>query len=286
MISRFTNLFKKTDLDEQRAFQSRVLAILSDLYPERSFRRADDPLVVEIGEQKLGLTSLRANFLRGSQSDVELRELISDHFGKVFFGLKLVDREDLTWEAAQSRLMPQLMPQEFLEKIPLISYPFGDGVEFGFVLDTEQAYSYLVVKDVERWNVDKEQIRKVALANLSNRSQGIEIAAFPGDNAFIVINTMDGFDAARIVSPDLRSFLGETVGKSFYFGIPNRDFLVCWSKNGDAEFQGQMRTQISKDFDEQPYPLSRNAFEVTEEDEIILVQAGDEDPRATAAVNN
>ena len=97
---------------------------------------------------------------------------------------------------------------------------------------------------------------------------------------------MDGFDAVRIVVSGVRDSIAEHLGSSFYFGVPNRDFLICWSKNGNAEFQDQMRGQISSDFDERPYPLSRKAFQVTLGGDIELVSDDKIDSRMLTAELN
>lgn len=283
MTSRFTNLFKQTDSDEQRAFQSRVLDILQELHTDMNFVRTDDPLTIKSGESVFGLTNLRSKVL-DTHTDAELRKVIVEHFERVFAGKETTTgRDELLWEQAKSKLMPQLMPAEFSSQVPLVSSDFGDSVNLGFVLDTDESYSYVTQKDLERWDVAESDIREAAIENLKERTRGLEMMTIPGDNAFAIVNTMDGFDAVRIILPGLHAFLAESIGMPFYFGIPNRDFLICWSKKGDKEFQSQMRSQISADFDQRPYPLSRSAFEVVEKGEIRL--AGNLEGSNAAVVN-
>ncbi|HLA94243.1 MAG TPA: hypothetical protein VK612_00880, partial [Pyrinomonadaceae bacterium] len=93
-------------------------------------------------------------------------------------------------------------------------------------------------------------------------------------------------DAVRIVDEGLQQLISEQIGSPFYAGVPNRDFLICWSKNNDKEFQNQMRSQISSDFDERPYPLSRNAFEVNAGGKITPAIFSDFDERALSAESN
>jgi Protein of unknown function (DUF1444) len=200
-------------------------------------------------------------------------------------GFEFADEEP-AWDAVKPQLMPQLMPLDFLEKMKLVHFPFGDEIVLGIVIDNPEAYGYVLNSKLIDWDVDGDELRKVAIENLSRRSRGIEMIAVPGDNAMFIVQTMDGFDAVRIVDPEMRSFIAEHIGSPFYFGVPNRDFLICWSKSGDTAFQEQMRSQISNDFDEQPYPLSRHAFEASADGEIRLAALKLSDPRAAAAENN
>ncbi|NOT49585.1 MAG: DUF1444 family protein [Acidobacteria bacterium] len=266
MASQFTNKFKKNDLDEQRAFQVRCFRALSDIYPDNKFDLTDDPLTLTEGESTLGLTNVLAQFLLGSQTEADLRDILRAHVGKALSARPAAaDRKDLSWEQAKQQLMPQLMPEQFisLSKLKLVNFEFGDGVKIGFVVDTEESYSYVSENDLERWSMSREVLHEAAMENLADRTNGIGMMAIPGPNAFIVVNTMDGFDAVRIVLPQIQQYFSETIGGPFFFGVPNRDFLICWSKAGDEQFQSDMRSQISRDFDQQPYPLSRRAFEVT-----------------------
>ena len=181
--------------------------------------------------------------------------------------------------------MPQLMPSEFLERMMLVHLPFGEGVVIGFVVDSENAYSYVTEENKEEWQVTTQVIQDTAMANLHRRSQGIEMTAVPRPNGLFLVNTMDGFDAVRILDEQLQELIAENIGLPFFAGIPNRDFLICWSKNEDRDFQDRMISQISEDFDEQPYPLSRSAFEIKEAGKIVQVQPSIDSRAQTADLN-
>lgn len=284
MSSHFVNLFKKSDPDEQRAFQRRVHSVLSKIYPENIFSLTEDPLTLENDGKVIGLTNLHANFLLSSQTEGELEELAKTHLDAIINGVELAARE-LPWEEARNYLMPQLMPVEVLEVSPieLINEPVAGGVYLGFVIDTVNSYSYVNREDIARWGVEAALVLEAAFSNLHERSQGIEMMAFPGENAFFIINTMDGFDAVRLLSREMREVIAEQIGDPFYAGIPNRDFLICWAKNSDAEFQSNMSLQVATDSDQRPYPLSRRVFEVESNGSIKLAPAQEPDRRATGA---
>ena len=261
MISRFINKFRKADGDEQRAFQRRVLGVLRELYPDRDFDLDNDPLSLTSGGSKLGLTNIRASFLLTAQTDRDLKTLVAEHFGGIWSGLGLEDRDKMVWEETRKQILPQLMPEDFLNKLDLSSFEFGGGIVIGMVIDSEKAYSYVTSDDLRRWNVDKLEVYAAAIDNLDDRTRDIAATVIPGQNGMIVVNTMDSFDAARILLPRLQAKFAELIGSPFNFGVPNRDFLICWSRAGDEEFQKSMRAQLVQDCEERPYPLSPCTFE-------------------------
>lgn len=270
MISKFKILHKKNDLDEKKNFQNQIFDFLTENYPNYNFKKSDNPLLILCDENELGLSNLYNNFLLSSQTNYELKQLAEEHFEKVLSFKELFSEEMETWDETKSQIFPQLMPIEFKNEFSVLSLPFADEVAVGFVVDGEKAYRYVISSDLESWEVDISEIERNAIENLLGISSQIEMTYVPPPTAMVVINTMDSFDAVRILDPSLREFLTEKLGKSFFFGIPNRDFLICWSKNADSEFQKTVINQISTDFDERPYPLSRNTFELSENGEILL----------------
>ena len=262
MPSKFINKFKKSDLDEKNAFCFKVVKVLKEMFPNHNFACDENSEVIKINESKLGLINLRSKFLLTSQTDFELRKLIKEHFSALFSNLESVEiGEQISWDNAKKLVMPQIMPVEFVSKMPVINFPFGVEAVIGIVIDGEKTYQYVNQKNLGGWDISAEYLLRTAIENLTEKSFDIEMTFVPPPNGIVVINTMDGFDAVRIISPQMQEFFAEKLGESFYFGVPNRDFLICWSKQGDDDFHQTIKRQIADDFEEQPYPLSKYVFE-------------------------
>ncbi|HXG84183.1 MAG TPA: DUF1444 family protein [Pyrinomonadaceae bacterium] len=269
MIFKFTNKFKKTDLDEKNAFCIRVIDILKEIFPNSDFVCNEDADVIRVNELKLGLTNLRSKFLLTSQTNFELKELVREHFISLSNILESDNNdENPSWDLVKTLLIPQLMPVEFISQLPVISFPFADEVAIGVVVDGEKSYEYVNQENLQDWSISKEELYQTAIKNLTEKSFDIEMTCVPPPNGIVVVNMLDSFDAVRILAPQMQEFFAEKLGDAFYFGIPNRDFLICWSKKGDDEFQNSIKQQIADDFEERPYPLSKYVFEFVENDGI------------------
>jgi hypothetical protein len=270
VASKFTNLFKKTDLDEKNAFRKQVLQILRKRFPQYDFTEGTDFEQITFGELSLGLTNLRAKFLLTSQTQNELENLVIEQFAhlpkSVEYFSKIESQE--TWEAVKTLVILQIMPVEYADRFSAVNFPLGDEVVIGIVVDDENSYRYTTENDLVTWEVSKDEIYQTALQNLKAKSSDIEMSVIPEPFGLVVINTMDSFDAARILLPALRKFFAEQIGSPFYFGIPNRDFLICFSSTAGEEMQRNIRNQIVNDNAERPYPLSRHIFMVDGKNEI------------------
>ena len=166
MISRFARLFKKTDLDELRAFQARVISLLDDLYPESSYEACQDPLTIKLDGHTLGLTNIHSAFLLGTQNESSLRQLVVEHFGRLAGILETVDSQNTSWDVVAAAVKPQLMPAQFAEKLSILSSPFGGGVLLAYVIDSADTYTYILGEDLARWGISTETVHERATANL------------------------------------------------------------------------------------------------------------------------
>lgn len=273
MISKFKNAFKKNDLDEKNAFRQQVMEILKKKFPDYSFTDGEDFEQIKVEADKdigltIGLTNLKAKFLLSSQTSKDLEAIVEEQFASLQSNveyIKNLDKEE-TWESVKSKLLLQIMPIEYGDKMPILHFPLGDEVIIGIAIDDEKSYRYTTEKDLESWQVSAEDVYQTAEQNLSEKTKGIEMMVVP--NNLAIVNTLDSFDAARILLPELRQFFAENLGTPFYFGIPNRDFLICFSAEADEEMQQNIRNQIQNDVGERPYPLSKFIFCVDGKNEI------------------
>lgn len=250
--------------DDPRAFARRVLALVRQLYPERPAALGADGETLRLGSARFGLGNLAAKFRRAGGGTPALRRLVKKHFDRL-----LRDAETLvggiTWGEAKPLLLPQLMPAAFLEQIPLAERPFAPGVRVGLVIDAPCGYRYARPDELEAWGVRLDRALALALDNLTTRSQGLPVHAGTGADRVLMLASGDGYDAARVLLPRWRELAAEHLGLPFRFGVPHRDFLLCWSADTTAATQAAFRAKIAEDFKRQPYPLSPLAFEMNEE---------------------
>jgi hypothetical protein len=77
----------------------------------------------------------------------------------------------------------------------------------------------------------------------------------------VAIAIKDGHGATRLLLPGIRARLMAALGDFVYVGIPDRDFLVAWSR--DYSYYEQFIEQIAQDFQRRPYPVTGALFVVT-----------------------
>jgi hypothetical protein len=253
-------------------FQSFVLSVLEEAFPGRGFEagQADDLIIC--GDEQFGLHNLHTRCGDTSPDDPELRQFIAEHFGRM---IKLVEQhsqnDSPAWSVVKDRLRPQFMPAKYIDQAPIMHLPLGPGSEasdvlIGIVLDSEAGYSYVRAEDAALWGRTAAELFETGIVNLSDASKQLPMAMFPEPNLAIVIETKDGYDAARLLLPGIREFAAEKLGEPFFAGIPNRDFLIMWSQDAADEFQTFCRQKIAEDFHEQDHPLSPRILVATAEE--------------------
>lgn len=264
MLSKLRNLLGSKANDDESDFQRRVCAVLSTEFLGANAFASDDRSMIKVGETQISLENIRSKFNLSGRTDDDLREIVREHYLALLHTKKHLEAGSPDWETAAAILMPRIVSDGQFGKTPILTIPFCGNARIAFVLDSEKVLQYVSDELFESWERNIKEVLDGAIANLEYRSSDLAATAVPGN--LFAIRTMDSFDAARILSPTIRQAIVETVGSPFCFGIPNRDFLVCWPK--DAEMSEVLGNQVKIDFEEQPYPISRRVFECDEQGEI------------------
>lgn len=249
-----------------KEFRDRVLKILRREFPNEEFAVDDREGVIAWKEAEFGLHSLHADAVRLGVTDEQLREAVVTHFDKV---IKMAELGKLVvpsdWEVARERVRLQLMPANLIREGISIAYPLLDEVVVSVVIDSPHGYAYVRHEDLAKWNMSHFDLYEIACENLKQASEGIEISFIDGPPSMIVLQTQDGYDAARVLLPEFRQFAAVRLGTPFFAAIPNRDFLILWSQSEDSSFHEQIKNQVRVDTASQSHPLTSTILVVTEE---------------------
>lgn len=258
--------------------QNDALSVLQRVYPEKQFTRGKRVDVIEMGEVEFGLQNLYATICVANPAlkPAEMGGVIRAHFQSMMLQLKTQESNvPNAWIDAKDHLLPQLMPSDYvrsLKAIGLMTRPFVPGVELGIVFDQKSGYQYVRHEDGVRWKLNHEEIYQVALDNLIRIKGDIQLQGGDGDNRFLGLEQKDGYDAVSILIPWVQKEAAKFLGDPFFVSISNRDFLMMWSRKNDSGFQSFTRTQAKKDFESQPYPLSRTTLLVWADGKIETVK--------------
>lgn len=163
------------------------------------------------------------------------------------------------------RLRPMLVPQGYANSYDLAARAFTDDISETLVIDYPQSTRYVRNGDVKQWGVEFEIIRQIAHDSLWQSSRSIELRAEPPQDPtlpgkYVALTTHDGYDAARLVLPEVRQALARELGSPFYVAVPNRDFLVAWSN--DFAFFDQFAAQVRENFTTRSHQISPKVYRV------------------------
>lgn len=170
------------------------------------------------------------------------------------------------FEEIKDRLMPMVVASELAElrKSNIITQPLIEGLSVTYVLDGDRTIAYLPKEVLQKWSISLEQLHEICLQNLVLRSQTLQAHTAQDENGavnLILFQTLDGFDATRLLLPSLHAALREPLGSPFAAAIPNRDILLCFKS--DTETVGRLRSQVQQDYRTMPHQVTDRIFLVT-----------------------
>jgi uncharacterized protein YtpQ (UPF0354 family) len=147
----------------------------------------------------------------------------------------------------------------------MVTQPLVAGLHIAYAIDSDRTIAYIPRAQFDAWNITLDQLHNTAIQNLLGRSEQIAAHAAQDESTgqvnLILFQTMDGFDASRILLPNLHDRLRQYLGSPFCAGIPNRDILLCF--RNDEETVGKLRGKIGDDYLHMPHQVTDKLLLVT-----------------------
>ena len=114
-----------------------------------------------------------------------------------------------SFEDVKDRILPMVVRGAEDGSAPsptVVSQPLVAGLTVAYAIDNDRTIAYISKTRFEQWGVSLEQLHQTALDNLIARSEAIAAHAAQDENGrvnLILFQTMDGYDASRILLPTL-----------------------------------------------------------------------------------
>jgi len=170
-----------------------------------------------------------------------------------------------SFEQVQERILPMVLSQNSHdpEASVMISQPLVPGLQIAYALDSDRTISYIPQPLFKRWKLELDDLHETAMTNLVSRSEAINAQAAQDEKGIylILFQTLDGFDASRILLPTLHDRLREHLGSPFAAAIPHRDILLCF-RNDDEVVNG-LRDQIKTEYRKMPHQVTDKILQIT-----------------------
>lgn len=162
------------------------------------------------------------------------------------------------WAEFKARILPTVSPSEYQKMAQC--QPMGLRVARCFVVDNENTRAFVTPKDMEAWGVKLPELQATAMANLQKISPTSQLRLnMDGDQVNLVISSQhDSYDSARILLPEVQSFIRQVLHGDALVAIPNRDFMIAWRV--DNPRKRILAERVVQDYQQQPHPLTYELF--------------------------
>ena len=266
-------------------FREQVLAILREEFPGKTF--TPDP-ENEGSLKHEGFTLSLANLWSQYQQELRSEEAQENnealrsstkHFVRAILNAPGGIGKRQSWAEAASKLYPfivNMVTVRNLERNAVCPhFQIGGELALTLVLDFPDCIKYVLEPDLKDWNMSFEAALTGALQNLDKLPVKLQTVGKP-PNEVVCLSTFDGYAGARILAPGAQRKIGKVLGFPFCFGIPNRDFLCCWSNRAPGELKLRVRMQLAKDRQSKDHAISEHVYQVRAPGQLVA-----QDPKET-----
>jgi hypothetical protein len=244
-------------------FSRQVIEIVRARFPLVKIARAEQSFSLKINGHVASLENLyRMSLLRPQ----DVKHHVERWAVELLRAAEGSPDQDAPFEQVKDRILPMIIPQidGDIETPAIVSEPLVAGLQIAYAIDSDRTIAYIPQVVFSRWNMTVDELHDVAIANLVGRSESISAHAAADEDGsvnLILFQTMDGFDASRILLPTLHDRLREHLGSPFAAGIPNRDILLCF--RNDEETVSRLKDKIADDYRQMPHQVTEKLLLVT-----------------------
>ncbi|MCU0492199.1 MAG: DUF1444 family protein [Chloroflexaceae bacterium] len=226
--------------------------------------RNDLDLTLRVGETDLHFNL--ENFYTAYQADHgQLKQIVARAVQSVrsFRAARNIQ----TFAELQARVYPMLKPAALLvtvreRQLPMLAYrPFLAELIVTYVIDEPSSVAFINEEHLERWEMNEQELHDHALENLRRRTSETAKYTTLGEGAqrLFIFSTQDGYDATRLLLPEMLMEWRSALPGNMVIGIPNRDFLIAFS-DADRTVLANVARQVQTDAVERSYGLTERLF--------------------------
>jgi uncharacterized protein YtpQ (UPF0354 family) len=239
--------------------------------------RTDLKLTAEQGPNRLEL-DLQEAFDR-VEADPESRDEVVDEF--VADARERMENgiSDLSFEDAREDLMPLLKAHFQVRRFGFEAAETEQPANLAtvYAVDAEDGFTIVRPEDVERWGTTVEEIDEIALDNLLRQTNEEEplLCEPTGGQQLCGWASDDGYDATRMIVPELRRQIREEYGNDepVAYAVPEEHIYVALPLNAlrRTGIERPFRLKLQRDFQMSEDPLSPEIF-VEENGELVVLK--------------
>lgn len=153
--------------------------------------------------------------------------------------------------------------------------PFAGRLAVVYAVDAEDAFTLVRPEDVQRWGMTLEELHELALDNLLAQTNEDEplLCEPSGGQMLCGWASSDGYDAARLLVPELRDQIVKELGGPAAYAVPMENVFIALARDvlqrGNTE--RLFRIKLQRDFQTSDDPLSPEVF-VERGGEVVLLR--------------
>jgi hypothetical protein len=250
-------------------FVDDVLQCVAERFPLVKIARGEPPFSMKVNGHVASLENLYRSVVLHPE---ESRHQIERWIVELLRAAEGSPDRSGTFDELKDRVLPMILAEkDLVSHRNTVTQPLIEGLHVAYAIDSDRTIAYLPQAHFESWGISQDDLHEAAIENLVTRSEAMQAHAAQDEDGrvnLILFQTMDGYDASRVLLPTLHDKLREYLGSPFAAGIPNRDILLCFRNDDDTV--SRLRDQIRDDHRQMPHGVS---------DKLLLVTADGIAPR-------
>jgi len=157
-----------------------------------------------------------------------------------------------TREPDQSTIVPRIKHRDFLstiqsmnlppESLPVME-PLVADLLVTYAFDLPHAFQMVMAADQERLGLSKEEMREIAIANLREQLDAVDVQ---GDPPVVRVIAGNNLDACLLLCDEIWETLAETIPPDLVVAVPTRDLVLVTTTRSTKGGVDQIRRRTKE----------------------------------------
>lgn len=246
-------------------YAKKIANLIHMIMPESSVEIVNDT-TISVNNKNMSLYGLYQSFKLDEDENIYFennKEILNSYLNNI------LNFEEKTKSLKDNirNIYPRICNKSYISNIEYIPHSvIAEDIICFYAIDLPTSCVSISLENTIEAGFSLEELHNISISNIRRESIGIQpvYSRSVYGGTICTLSFPDYYISSRIILPELYDMVSPFLGGDFNLSIPNKDSLICFSKNSEKMVE-DLKIKISSIYNTKMYPITDKIIHVTEQ---------------------